>query len=172
MQNSHFCSSSVRHGTARNTCSTRTCSALSKFLDYSQPTRNLKSVCRASLPTQIYQTNTGIPDPTNTVALEKHYAILVRVARIIGAAIVSRGSHNVVQGRRFLTDHRMLVMHVLKRSAGIGAGHMGRALEDRVEELADAFMVLITATEFLEVSQKPLSVLCLVGKATDTLTSV
>lgn len=93
-------------------------------------------------------------DPTNTVALEKHYTILVRVARIIGAAILSRGSHNVVQGRRFLTDHRMLVMHVLKRSAGIGAGHMSRTLEDRVEELADAFMVLITATDFLEFEEQ------------------
>ena len=77
----------------------------------------------------------------------------MRVARIIGAAVLSRGSHNVVQGRRFLTEHRMLVMHVLKRSAGIGAGRMSRALEERVEELADAFMVLITATEFLEVSK-------------------
>jgi nuclear pore complex protein Nup205 len=75
----------------------------------------------------------------------------VRVTRIIGAAIMSRGSHNVLQGRRFLTEHRMLVMHVLKRSAGISSGRLSKDLEDRVEDLADAFMVLITATDFLEV---------------------
>jgi nuclear pore complex protein Nup205 len=68
--------------------------------------------------------------------------------RVIGAAIVSRGAHNVPQGRRFLTEHRMLVMHVLKRSAGIAA--VDRRLEELVAELADAFMVLIAATGFLE----------------------
>ena len=89
-------------------------------------------------------------------ALERHYALLVKVARIIGAAIVSRGSHNVLQGRRFLTEHRMLVMHVLKRSAGIagGGGKLDRALLERIDDLAEAFMILITATGFLEVSEK------------------
>lgn len=72
--------------------------------------------------------------------------------RVIGAAILSRGAHNVPQGRRFLTEHRMLVMHVLKRSAGIAA--VDQKLEALVVGLADSFMVLITATEFLEVSQK------------------
>lgn len=73
------------------------------------------------------------------------------MVRIIGAALVSRGSHNVVQGRRFLTDHRMLVTHTLKRSAGIGA-EGGDVLEERVGDLADALMVIIAATGFLEVS--------------------
>lgn len=77
----------------------------------------------------------------------------MRVTRIIGAAVLARGSNNVTQGRRFLTDHRMLIMQVLKRSAGISAGRMTPALEEKVEDLADAFMVLITATGFLEVSQ-------------------
>lgn len=108
-----------------------------------------------------------------------HYGILVKAARIVGAAVVSRGAHNVLQGRRFLTEHRMLVTHTLKRSAGIGAvGHhrgggsttppaggngsngtrsreqlqLQAELEEDIEELAEAFMVLITATEFLEVS--------------------
>lgn len=75
------------------------------------------------------------------------------MARIIGAALVSRGSHNLPQGRRFLTDHRMLVAHTLKRSAGIG--HVGgadeEALAERIGELADSFVVMIIATGFLEV---------------------
>lgn len=79
-----------------------------------------------------------------------HYSLLAKVARIIGAAIVSRGSHNVLQGRRFLTDHRMLVSHTLKRSAGIGPVESG--LEESIGDLADAFVVIITATGFLDVS--------------------
>ncbi|KJR80819.1 nuclear pore complex protein Nup205 [Sporothrix schenckii 1099-18] len=88
-------------------------------------------------------------DPTDTAALTQHYGLLVQVARIIGAAVVSRGSHNILQGRRFLSEHRMLVMHVFKRSAGIGPAS-SRALDERVEDLAEAFMVLIVATDFLE----------------------
>lgn len=88
-------------------------------------------------------------DPANTAALTQHYALLVKVARVVGAAVVSRGSHNVQQGRRFLTEHRMLVMHVLKRSAGIGAA-TSQLLDEMVEELAEAFMVLMVATDFLE----------------------
>lgn len=93
-------------------------------------------------------------DPT---ALERHYALLVKVTRVLGAAIISRASHNVLQGRRFLTEHRMLVMHVLKRSAGIGAGGTGqmeRKLGQRIDELAEALLLIISATEFLEVRQK------------------
>jgi len=99
-------------------------------------------------------------DSTNTAALAQHYGLLVKAARIIGAALLSRGSHNVLQGRRFLTDHHSLVLHVLKRSAGIGAGAGAgagaRALDEQVAELAEAFMLLITATGFLEVGE-PLS---------------
>ncbi len=88
-------------------------------------------------------------DPTDTATLARHYGLLAKVARVVGAAIVSRGSHNVLQGRRFLTEHRMLVLHVLKRSAGIGA--IAPVLGEKVDELAEAFMILITATGFLEV---------------------
>lgn len=86
----------------------------------------------------------------NSRALEQHYDLLTKVVRIIGAALLSRGSHNVVQGRKFLTDHRMLVTHTLKRSAGIG-GSSNEALDERIGDLADALMVVIAATGFLEV---------------------
>ncbi|TGJ87705.1 hypothetical protein E0Z10_g1019 [Xylaria hypoxylon] len=98
-------------------------------------------------------------EPSDSRALEKHYVLLVKVARIIGVAIVSRGSHNILQGRRFLADHRMLVMHVLKRSAGIGAGvgKMDPMLAERIDDLAEAFMVMITATGFLEFENQTLT---------------
>ncbi|ODA82559.1 hypothetical protein RJ55_01066 [Drechmeria coniospora] len=86
----------------------------------------------------------------NPKALEQHYDLLAKVTRIVGAALLSRGSHNTVQGRKFLTDHRMLVTHTLKRSAGIGGGAAHEALEEKIGELADAFIVVIAATGFLE----------------------
>ncbi|KAK4135371.1 hypothetical protein BT67DRAFT_400836 [Trichocladium antarcticum] len=116
-------------------------------------------------------------DARDEAALAKHYALLVALARIVAAAVLARGARNVLQGRRFLAQHRMLVVHTLKRSAGIGmvvrgggdgdgdgdgdggrggvvvAGRDGTAqarLEERVDELAEAFMLLITATGFLE----------------------
>lgn len=57
-----------------------------------------------------------------------------------------------MQGRKFLSDHRMLVAHVLKRSAGIGTGAEDTALEEKIEDLAEALVVVIAATGFLEVS--------------------
>lgn len=78
--------------------------------------------------------------------------MLAKVVRIIGAAILSRGNNNVTQGRKFLTDHRMLVSHALKRSAGIGTGNEDQRLEEKIEELADSLVVVIAATNFLEVS--------------------
>jgi nuclear pore complex protein Nup205 len=46
----------------------------------------------------------------------------------------------------------MLVSHALKRSAGIGAGKEDQRLEERIEDLADALVVVIAATSFLDVS--------------------
>ncbi|KAI0014570.1 nucleoporin Nup186/Nup192/Nup205 [Xylariomycetidae sp. FL0641] len=131
---------------------------LSLLLQLCQTHAGAKYTLQANLFRVIEQSGLFAVDPelqvnsSDPTALEKHYALLVKVARIIGVAIVSRGSHNVAQGRRFLTEHRMLVMHVLKRSAGIGAGagKMDLALAERIDELAEAFMVLITASGFIE----------------------
>lgn len=133
---------------------------LALLLQLCQTREGAKNVLHANLFRAIEQSGLFSVDPelqvdsTDSKAMERHYDLLVKVARIIGAAIVSRGSHNVVQGRRFLTEHRMLVMHVLKRSAGIGAGtgKTDTLLYERVSDLAEAFMVVITATGFLEVS--------------------
>lgn len=133
---------------------------LTLLLQLCQTREGAKNVLHANLFSAIDQSGLFSVDPelqvnsSDSKALERHYTLLVKVARIIGAAIVSRGSHNVLQGRKFLTEHRMLVMHVLKRSAGIGAG-AGKTdglLSERVDELAEAFMVVITATGFLDVS--------------------
>ncbi|KAI1860218.1 hypothetical protein JX265_010142 [Neoarthrinium moseri] len=131
---------------------------LALLLQLCQTREGAKNVLHANLFRAIEVSGLFAADPELQVnsadlrALENHYTLLVKVSRIIGAAIVSRGSHNVTQGRRFLTEHRMLVMHVLKRSAGIGAGagRMEAVLEDKIQDLAEAFMVIIMATGFLE----------------------
>ncbi|KAI9167446.1 Nucleoporin NUP192 [Paramyrothecium foliicola] len=96
--------------------------------------------------------------PDNPRTAEQHYDLLARVVRIIGAALLSRGNHNTVQGRKFLTDHRMLITHTLKRSAGIGNGPADKALEERIQDLADGFVVIIAATGFLDFENDAVSV--------------
>ncbi|VBB86736.1 Putative protein of unknown function [Podospora comata] len=82
-------------------------------------------------------------NPSNTVALEKHYFLLVLLARIITASVLSRGQGNIVQARGFLQRHRMLVVHTLKRAAGIGIvgnGMWGGGEEQQQERsISDGF---------------------------------
>ena len=92
-------------------------------------------------------------DTQHRSALEHHYHLLALVVRVIGAAILSRGSSNISQGRKFLSDHRMLITHVLKRCAGIGGSSDDDSLAERLSELGDGLMVIMIATGFVEVRQ-------------------
>jgi nuclear pore complex protein Nup205 len=86
-------------------------------------------------------------------AIEKHYNLLVAIMRVLCATILSRGTQNqqtLEQGRRFLSENRSSVLAVLKKSAGLGSA-VG-APEQSVDELADAFMLLMSITGFLDVS--------------------
>ncbi|KAK1756138.1 nucleoporin Nup186/Nup192/Nup205 [Echria macrotheca] len=149
---------------------------LALLLQLCQTRQGAKYVVQANLFRALDMSGVFAADPelemdaADVAALERHYALLVALARIVSAAVMARGAHNVIQGRRFLTQHRGLVVHALKRSAGIGAvGSSSKnkesvlggkdkkweeareRLEERIEELAEAFMLLITATGFLEV---------------------
>ncbi|KAK8140383.1 hypothetical protein PG984_000449 [Apiospora sp. TS-2023a] len=136
---------------------------LALLLQLCQTRDGAKHVLHSNLFRAIEESGLFSADPELQVnssdarVLENHYTLLVQVMRIIGAAIVSRGSHNVLQGRRFLTEHRMLVTHVLKRSQGIGASGIktDAQLEGKIEELAEAFMVLMLRTGFIDVSLCP-----------------
>lgn len=131
---------------------------LALLLQLAQTRPGAKYILHANLLRAVETSGLFSADPElqtsrdNPKALEQHYDLLAKVVRIIGAALVSRGSHNVVQGRRFLTDNRMLVAHSLKRSSGIGAGGANEQLEQYVSDLADGLMIIITATGFLDVS--------------------
>lgn len=130
---------------------------LALLLQLVQTRAGAKHILHANLLRTIEYSGLFSADPDlqtrsdNPRALEQHYDLLAKVVRIIGAALVSRGSHNVVQGRRFLTENRMLVSHTLKRASGIGADGTNEQLEEKVNDLADSLMILITATGFLEV---------------------
>jgi nuclear pore complex protein Nup205 len=68
--------------------------------------------------------------------------------RLICATVLSRGSQNVhtlEQARHFLTENRLSIMAVLKKSAGLGGGE-----SLNVDELAESYVLLMTVTGFLE----------------------
>jgi nuclear pore complex protein Nup205 len=135
---------------------------LALLLQLAQTRAGAKHILHANLLRTVETSGLFSADPElqtrtdNPRALEHHYDLLAKVARVIGAALVSRGSHNVVQGRRFLTENRMLVSHTLKRSSGIGAAGANEELEEKVDDLAEGLMIIITATGFLEVSTQQL----------------
>ena len=73
--------------------------------------------------------------------------------RIICAAVLSRGSQNrqtLEQGRKFLTENRLSIVAVLKKSAGLGT-RLEASQQQSVEALADLYMLLMSVTGFLEV---------------------
>lgn len=73
--------------------------------------------------------------------------------RVINAAVISRGEQNeqtLTLGRRFLAENRLSVMTVFKRSMNIGS--LGAVPDEVVDELADSYMLLITLTGFIDVS--------------------
>ena len=73
--------------------------------------------------------------------------------RVICAAVLSRGSQNeqtLEQGRHFLSDNRLSILAVLKKSAGISA--MADKSADIISQLAESYMLLMSLTGFLEVS--------------------
>lgn len=81
--------------------------------------------------------------------------------RVICAAIISRGAqneHTIEQGRSFLSENRLSVLAVLKRSAGLGGG--GTILDEVIDDLAESFMVLMSVTSFVEVSVPCLNTTC------------
>jgi nuclear pore complex protein Nup205 len=90
-------------------------------------------------------------------ALIKHYDILGALMRVICAAVLSRGAQNhqtLEQGRRFLSENRLSVLAILKRSAGLNNSSDGS--QQSIDELAESFLLLISITGFLDVGFLPL----------------
>lgn len=74
--------------------------------------------------------------------------------RVIAAVLLSRGAQNqqsIEQTRLFLAENRALVVSVFKRQARIGSAGVGVD----VDELVEIFVLLMTGTGFIDVSDDP-----------------
>jgi nuclear pore complex protein Nup205 len=92
-------------------------------------------------------------------AVNKHYRLLAAIMRVVCASVLSRGSQNqqtLEQGRRFISENRLSILAVLKKSAGLG--NISGISQQRIDDLADSFTLLMSVTGFLDVSMS----LCLV----------
>ena len=86
--------------------------------------------------------------------MNTHFALLLAPMRVINAAVVSRGEQNeqtLTLGRRFLAENRLSLLTVFKRSVNIGVNR-DVSSDGLVDELAEAYMLLITLTSFINVS--------------------
>lgn len=99
-----------------------------------------------------------VPDIEGDNAVTKHYELLLAIMRVICASLLSRGAQNeqsLEQGRRFLTENRLPILTMLKKSAGLGTGVQGSV--ESASDLAESFMLLISVSGFLDVSTLSLS---------------
>ena len=89
----------------------------------------------------------------NPEALAKYYKLVLSIVRIIVSVIISRGQQNeqtIEQAKAFLSETRSLILAVFKKRARIDTG--GGNLDADVDELARSFVILMTLTDFLDVS--------------------
>lgn len=73
--------------------------------------------------------------------------------RVIVSAVLVRGVHNeqiLEQTRSFLAENRQSMVGIFKRYAKIG-GVSSAGNDEVLEDLVKSYMVLITATDFVEV---------------------
>ena len=93
-------------------------------------------------------------DIDGSESVETHYELLLAVMRVINSAILSRGEQNeqtLTEGRKFLSENRLSVLTVFKRSMNIVTADRVVSAE-AVDDLADSYMLLITLTGFINVS--------------------
>lgn len=86
-------------------------------------------------------------------ATKLHYKLLVSLMRVINAAVIVRGPQNeqtMAQGRKFLSYNRNMVVEVFKQTAGLRDNDP--SIQEYVDQLAEAYVLLIAHTGFLDVS--------------------
>ena len=86
-------------------------------------------------------------------ALKHYFDLMLDIVKIINAVVLVNGpqhAQSMHQARQFLKDHRGVIVAVFKRSANIG-GYLPQKTVN-LGGLVDNFTVLISATDFLEVS--------------------
>ncbi|KAJ9266306.1 hypothetical protein DTO212C5_6393 [Paecilomyces variotii] len=91
-------------------------------------------------------------DIDNQNSLRRYYELLLSVMRVIVSAVLVRGVHNeqiFEQTRSFLAENRQSMVGIFKRFAKIG-GVTSAGSDDILEDLVKSYLVLITATDFVE----------------------
>ncbi|TVY45708.1 Nucleoporin [Lachnellula occidentalis] len=133
---------------------------LALLLQIAQTRFGAATVLNAGLFHAIKESGLFVVDPDLGVDIEgsdvisKHYSLLAAIMRVICAALLSRGAQNeqsLEQGRRFLTENRLPILAVLKKSAGLVGGVV---VSEQIEDLAESFILLVTFTGFLEFEEK------------------
>ncbi|KAI4258556.1 MAG: hypothetical protein LQ352_001191 [Teloschistes flavicans] len=142
---------------------------LALLLTISQTRPGATQVMNADLFPAVRDSGLFAADPdlafNSPTALTKYYTLLLAVVRVIAAVVLARGPQNhqtIDTVKAFLHEHRALVVAVFKRHARIGlagesvngGGAEGKGMERDVEELVELFVVLMTATGFLEDEDK------------------
>lgn len=90
----------------------------------------------------------------NAQALRKFFDLMLNVLRVVNSVVLSRGPQNEQcrqQARDFIADNRASIVAVFKRSARRG-GPDEQATGDELEDLVDNLILLISVTDFVEVS--------------------
>jgi len=88
-------------------------------------------------------------------ALRRFFDLMLSVLRIINAVVLARGQQHettIHLARQFLSENRNTVVAVFKRAAGIGGVRVEADID--LSDLVDGFTLLISATDFLEVSER------------------
>lgn len=88
----------------------------------------------------------------NPEALKKFFNLMLSVLRIVNSVIIKHKSDQTLDlAREFLTENRNSVVGILKRFAGIGGKSIAETID--LNDLVDNITLLISETEFLDVSQ-------------------
>ncbi|KAL0263599.1 hypothetical protein SLS55_002580 [Diplodia seriata] len=131
---------------------------LALLLRISQTKAGAAQVLNAGLFSSIRESQIFSTDPDfgfeidNPHALRKFFDLMLSVLRVVNSVVVVRGPQNEQcrrQARDFVADNRASVVAVFKRAARKG-GPGEQATGADLEELVDAFCLLMAATGFLE----------------------
>ena len=92
-------------------------------------------------------------DMDNSSALERYYALLAAVLRLVASTFLHRGLHNEQiqnQIKQFLAEYRSNIVGTFKRYSGIGLG-ASQDHSQALEDIVKSYTALLSMTDFIEV---------------------
>jgi nuclear pore complex protein Nup205 len=140
---------------------------LSLLLTIAQDRVGAVHILNAGLFTTITASGLFAADPDigleidNPAALQRYYSLLLFILRIIVALVLSRGPQNaatIEAARSFLLQHRQSMVSIFKRETrvnknGFRSGNNDEEANRDLSELVELFVLLISATGLMDVSQ-------------------